>query len=161
MPHITPDAVRHFVKSIAGVKAAFQSTFGFILPALKIATARNLTLVRVESVDLGIILQAFSLTQAWDNKDQEFRKLDVVGFKRRYIYNGLTFAALDTSHKPLVVFLAKSPLDDIIIPGPVLHAPEVSCIRSELQRLAAIAFEYLSQLCNPVRQNCLTTPHPL
>ncbi|KAB8259716.1 pyridoxal phosphate-dependent transferase [Aspergillus pseudonomiae] len=83
MPHITPDAVMHFVKRVAAVKAAFQSTFDDILPALEAATSQNLTLVRMESVDLGIISKALSVTQAWGEKYHEFRHLDVADFKRR------------------------------------------------------------------------------
>jgi hypothetical protein len=48
MPHISPTAVDHFVKTIAALDVHFRATFAYFLPSLTLALGRSLRLRRVK-----------------------------------------------------------------------------------------------------------------
>lgn len=147
MPHITTDAVDHFVETVSKVDDHFATLFHFINPGLNSACDQTLSLHRIRCRDEVTFPKIVEFAEQVHDQSDELDAFSVDTFKRRYVYGAISFAAFDEHGDPCIIFLAEASARGgfFLHPGPVLIAPDASANSDTVHRLASKAFSLLSQ----------------
>ncbi|KFY36069.1 hypothetical protein V494_05331 [Pseudogymnoascus sp. VKM F-4513 (FW-928)] len=143
MPHVSPQAVRYFVETVAYVDALFLSLFDYIRPQVVAILGEGVTLTRVKCQDMEKFPTIVQLVD--ESAGKTGYSPSWMTFKRQYIYGSMCFAAIHNHHDLLVMFPASASAWKLVRPGPVLIDPGLQCNLLALEEVASHASEFLSQ----------------